>query len=139
MAKSSTATRPLKVLSSSFTARSSRARLFGVPCRRVTSSSLAKAAGSLVAGSGRPMLSRKVRRSNWAMDRPPLSCGALSRSRRFSSPRARSWLAETFRPFHEATLAARSTSNWPWAAKVTVLPPVGSPEVSPDRRMSSKL
>ena len=55
------------------------------------------------------------------------------------TPRARSWLAETFRPFHEATLAARSTSSWPWAAKVTVLPPVGSPEVSPDRRMSSKL
>ncbi|MNJ65378.1 hypothetical protein D3C77_613870 [compost metagenome] len=83
------------------------------------------------------MLSRNVRRSSWAMDRPPVNCGVLSRSRTFSSPRARSWLADSFKPFHSATFAAISTNNCPWAAKLMVLPCSGSPEASPLSFMSS--
>ncbi|MNF97144.1 hypothetical protein D3C76_1201420 [compost metagenome] len=85
------------------------------------------------------MLSTNFARSNWAIDSPPLTCGVLSRSLTFSSPSARNWLAETLIPVHSATLAALSSSNCPWAAKVMVLPCNGSPATSPDNFMSSSL
>ncbi|MNL25368.1 hypothetical protein D3C87_1468480 [compost metagenome] len=83
------------------------------------------------------MLSTNFARSNWAIEMPPLTCGVLSRSLTFSSPSARSWLAEILMPVHSATLAALSSTNWPWAEKVMVLPCSGSPVTSPDNFMSS--
>ncbi|MNI53276.1 hypothetical protein D3C73_1081010 [compost metagenome] len=83
------------------------------------------------------MLSTNFARSNWAIEMPPLTCGVLSRSLTFSSPSARNWLAETLMPVHSATLAALSSTNWPWAENVTALPCKGSPVTSPVSFISS--
>jgi len=110
--------------------------LLGVPLRRLTSSTLLRLP-SAIGGNGWPTLSRNLARSNWAMERAPLSCGVLSRSLTFSSPRARNWFAESFMLVHSAILAAWSTSSWPWVENVTVLPCSGSPVASPLIFMSS--